>query len=661
MTPLRQTLLASALLGLYFLLAVSASLDKCTTYDEIVHLTAGYSYWLYDDYRLQPENGNLPQRWGALPLLFSRPAFPPRDQALWYGSEMWQLGDQFFYHRDNSADAILLQGRVMIALLGVALGVIVFCWACRLFGPLAGLLSLTLYVFCPNLLAHGALATSDMAAALFFLASLASVWWLLHEITWPSVLVSTLALAGLCLSKFSAPIMVPVIGLLAAARVLAGRPLRVRLYGDRTLALRRHQAETIFVVLLAQALMIAVLIWTFYGWRFTAFAEPAGSRAAPFLATRIAGSMAMPQGEGPLATASALFAQRDRFRKDWRDVLDGFDASDLNEYIVWMRDHRLLPEAYLYGFAYTLRTSQARSAFLNGTIETRGWWWFFPYAFLVKTPLGVFLVLALAGLTLRLPTNRPAWGDFGRGFYRTAPLWIFLAVYWSFAVTSHLNIGLRHVLPTYPAMYILAGAAARWLALGRQGERETRRPTGFPHLVTLSPCHLVTLSRFVLLLAVGWVVTESLLIWPNYLAYFNQIVGGPRNGYKHLVDSSLDWGQDLPSLKRWIEKDKKQRGQEPVYLIYFGTGDPAYYGLGDVPRPDRMPTPKKIGDLYRPGTYCISATALQGVYLRSMHPRPLLAYLRQRPPDDMVNYTIMIYRVTAEDLRAVFGEPPGPG
>ena len=120
-----QIFLAGALLTAYFILAVTATLRKCTTYDEVAHLSAGYSFWLYNDYRL---NGAWPQRWAALPLLWSRPAFP-NDQPSWFRGHQWETARLFFYHSGNDPDAMLLQGRVMIALLGVVLGALVFWYA----------------------------------------------------------------------------------------------------------------------------------------------------------------------------------------------------------------------------------------------------------------------------------------------------------------------------------------------------------------------------------------------------------------------------------------------------------------------------------------------------------------------------------------------------
>ena len=164
-------ILAGALLCLYWWMATSVSDTQCTTGDEIAHLTAGYSYWKLDDYRLQPENGNLPQRWAALPLIHRDLKFPTLDQNAWRISDVWDLGFQWFYECGNDLAAMLRAGRMMIALFGVATGARVFLWGRRLFGNMGGLLAAGRFSFSPTMLANGALITSDMTATLMFLAA----------------------------------------------------------------------------------------------------------------------------------------------------------------------------------------------------------------------------------------------------------------------------------------------------------------------------------------------------------------------------------------------------------------------------------------------------------------------------------------------------------
>jgi hypothetical protein len=120
------TLVAAGLLGLYWWMATSVSDRIGVTGDEIAHLTAGYSYWMTDDYRLQPENGNLPQRWAAIPLLCDNFKFPTLDQMSWRISDVWDMGFQWFYTIGNDLERMLREGRRMIALFGVAAGALVF-------------------------------------------------------------------------------------------------------------------------------------------------------------------------------------------------------------------------------------------------------------------------------------------------------------------------------------------------------------------------------------------------------------------------------------------------------------------------------------------------------------------------------------------------------
>jgi hypothetical protein len=199
---------------------------------------------------------------------------------------------------------------------------------------------------------------------------------------------------------------------------------------------------------------------------------------------------------------------------------------------------------------------------------------------------------------------------------------------------------------------------------------------------------------------VAWHAGASLAIRPHYLAYFNPLLGGPARAYESFVDSSLDWGQDLPGLKRWL--DAHARG-EKVFLSYFGSGSPASEGIRATRLADgffdlrgREVAPEMTG-----GLYCISATMFQQPYTLVRHgwtraherryaelrawaaawragrdatPRDaaiprlielehlrfgrLCAGLHRRAPDDMVGYSILIFRLTDAAVRALLDGPP---
>jgi hypothetical protein len=446
----------------------------------------------------------------------------------------------------------------------------------------------------------------------------------------------------------SAPLIVPMALLMGAVRLASRRPLQIRIGGVSRQA--RSRAARLVVLGAAAAvhvIVVVALVWASYEFRYPAFREP-----------------------------------RDG------DVLGWEELEPVSPIIALARAHRLLPEAYLYGLAFVQHYAGARRAFLDGRHSWGGWWWFFPYCLAVKTPLALFALLVLAGARA-LSASRDAPGRRAalETLYAATPLWVLLVVHWASAVASSLNIGHRHLLPTYPAMFILAGGAAAQVR-GRSRLRQA-----------------------LVLAALGWFVLDSLRIRPHYLAYFNWLAGGPRHGYRHLVDSSLDWGQDLPGLKAWLDRrgpgaGGAPNGDAPVYLSYFGTASPEYYGI----RSRRLPG---YFDHWRPGgwyrlrggTYAISATMLQQVYswtpgpwarpfedayqeiaaevrrLAREHGLPeaailrsftrekrslfehlrfarLCAFLRQREPDDQVGHSILIYRLSDDDVRRALEGPP---
>jgi hypothetical protein len=150
-----------------------------------------------------------------------------------------------------------------------------------------------------------------------------------------------------------------------------------------------------------------------------------------------------------------------------------------------------------------------------------------------------------------------------------------------------------------------------------------------------------------------WYVLSSAWISPHYLAYFNELVGGPDRGSRYLVDSNLDWGQDLKGLKRYMD----EHGIERVWLGYFGQADPDYYGIAYDYLPsytifDRGNDRPQFWDVDRiplmPGMVAISATLLEGVYLPINDPAKARAYFeeyRRMTPVAKIGYSIFIYRV----------------
>jgi hypothetical protein len=542
-TPrIRAGFIAALLLTLYYCMAVSASLTKSPTFDEGVHITAGYNAWINHDQRFDPGNGDFVKRWATLPLLFSRPVFPPLEGEDWRTGHFFNVSRDFLFHEGNNPDAILLQTRAMVALLGVALGALVFACSRQLFGDTGGLISTMLYAFCPHMLAHGAVVSTDLALTFALLASTWSIWRLLHCVTWKTVSASLLAFALLVTAKMSAVLIIPIALVLVVVRLAMAA--RVRSVGaDRSGQAGEPATTRVFVALvLAHALVAWAAIWAVFEFKYTARADPAEVNLTLL--------------RSPGAEVSGAIGELAQF----------------------CHRHRLLPEGYLKGMEELVGISQRRPAFMNGEWYTGGRVGFFPYAFWVKSSPALLALVLLGFVTVR----RGWW-------YQALPLGVLFAVYAAVAVIQGLNIGHRHILPVYPVLFVLAGAAALLLPSRRR------------------------VAEILVALLLGGYALDSWWVRPHYLAYFGPQAGGPAQGYHHLVDSSLDWGQDLPGLKRWLETNNPAE-RETVYLSYFGTGEPEHYEIASW----RLPGFPEWRDLqvfaYRPGLYAISATMAQPLY-----------------------------------------------
>ena len=123
--------------------------------------------------------------------------FPSLDQPGWQGSAVYELGHQFLFTQGNDVDAMVLQGRLVMILVGVLLGALVYAVGLQLYGPVGATVSLVAYAFNPHILAHARLMTSDLITALFFLASVWALWSMLQRLTALRLLLSALAVTGL--------------------------------------------------------------------------------------------------------------------------------------------------------------------------------------------------------------------------------------------------------------------------------------------------------------------------------------------------------------------------------------------------------------------------------------------------------------------------------
>ncbi|HET60511.1 MAG TPA: hypothetical protein ENN32_09115 [Chloroflexi bacterium] len=222
------------------------------------------------------------------------------------------------------------------------------------------------------------------------------------------------------------------------------------------------------------------------------------------------------------------------------------------------------------------RNDIAPPAFLMGRYSLSGWWYYFLVTFFVKTPLPM-IISGLVGL---------GWLFYKRFWWQVWFGAIWPIVYFGMAILNSWNLGYRYILPIEPFLIL-------WM---------TSAYCVFQRYRILQILGVILLA---------WLVVGTVSIYPNYLAYFNEVIGGPENGYRFLTDSNLDWGQDLIQLREYL----KEAGIQELYFSYFGSMDPESYGIEYVALPhSRFAEVEAPFAMYAPppGMYAISVTNLSG-------------------------------------------------
>jgi hypothetical protein len=238
---------------------------------------------------------------------------------------------------------------------------------------------------------------------------------------------------------------------------------------------------------------------------------------------------------------------------------------------------------------------------------------YFPAAFAIKTPLPLLLAAAVGIWTLWRPAGRGRFLEFG---WLVAPP----AGYFLLACLSKTQIGYRHILPVYPFLIVAAAVGAAWI---------WHQAWGKPVAAVLGI----------------WLAASVLRCHPDYLAYFNESVGGADGGYRCLVDSNLDWGQGLKPLAAAL----RRMGDPPVFLCYFGVADPSYYGIRYEPLAPITNVDRHEGVVRPQGSdpvlLAVSATNLQTAYYAD---HTLFDWLKARRPLLKAGRSVFLYDLSAD-------------
>jgi hypothetical protein len=589
-------IIASCLLVLMFFLAVLSVQDDSATYDEISHISAGYSYLTKKELRVNPEHPPLIKDLAALPLLFLEITFP-EDHSSWRENtnDQWSLGRIFFYFSGNNADKILFWSRIPMILIMVFLGGFIFYWTRELAGNQTALLALTLFTFCPNFLAHGRLVTTDVGATLGFVMATYFYLKFLKAPKRKNMILSGLSLSFALLTKFSTLLLLPFLAMMTLLFLW----LNQKKMGE----ILNYLKSICFL-----GLMTLVVTWLVYQFHILNY---------------------------PV----------EKQLKDAQSILGQDGLSPLDHFCLWMMNQSVLrPLAhYFLGFIMAFQRATLPSIwptyFLGETFRS-GIPSYFPIIYILKTPLAFHILFLTAFSTIFWQFKRNSFLEIGQRFKKWTfehfieiSMIIFLFIYWYASINSKVNIGIRHILPVLPFTYIL-------VSIGINNLFERIKVIKFKKAVLLPIALLLT-----------WYVASSFSSFPYYLTYFNEIVGGPKHGYRYAVDSNLDWGQDLKRLAQWIES----QGIKKIYIDYFGGGEVKYY-LGEKAIPwygsswwSRWSGWHTLGAFPRPNYFAVSATFLQGGRGKPSHdlnwPSGEYIWLNNYQPIAKIGNSIFVYYI----------------
>jgi len=529
-------ILAALLLFVLALLSTSSLLTKSATWDESHYLGVGR-------YLVSHQDQDISQAFFHPPLSSVIAGLPllavDIPEAIWNESNADRRGQRIIELRSD--DWMLNASRMAMLPVVLALGWIVFRWAQRLYGPWAGILALTVFVFSPNLIAHARLITPDMTLTLTTTLCGYRLWRLAEEPDRRQFLLAGLCLGLLLLSKYTALALVPILMATdAAARIHRAEFDRHEF--RRYLVLLRHWPGLLLIA--------AVVLWSGY------FFDLGMARIGDF--------------------NIPLFAPR-----------------------------------YFEGAYFQWAQSQTpHRFFLMGDISENGWWYFYLVVLAIKIPIATSLML----LGLLLGSKHLGIRFRSEEIYLWMPFVVFL-VYLSLFNTIHN--GFRYLMPTFPAILVL---------LGKYTETSVSRSWHRPALT----------------LALLWLVIGNLWNWPDYLAYQNEWIGGPNNGYLWFSDSNLDWGQDLKQLGRYMDEN----GIDRIQLSYFGTANPRHYGIDYdyLPSGNSMlePTPERarVKAKNRPRIVALSAYEYQGVGFTDAS---VYESFHRFWPNDQIGHSILIF------------------
>jgi hypothetical protein len=587
-----ETTLLAIMLSAFLVVSLLLLSQKGLFIDDSMHMPAGYSYLLTHDFRLNQEHPPLIKLLSGSGLWRLHPRFPfespgwqkaatPEDPE----DGMVQIEEAFFDANADQFEQIAWYGRLPMLIIPLLLLLAVWWSARQMFGPLAGLIAVFLIATEPNVIGNSIVVQNDVAAALALLLFVIALKMFLADVAAARTRAGRALVLGGALgiglvTKYSLVILAPV----ALAIVFVGAVLQI--------IRKRSPALSVLLSSLLVFLTAYLILLAFYAFHVDRIDADEGARIAGWF------------------------------------YLTGNAAEVFKRFVMWLPP--LLPRYFVYGIDMVVQDSRdGRPAFLLGAVSDSGWWYYFPVAFTLKTTIP-FLVTSVCGLL---------WAVFSlvrrKRFvllYAILPAVLYLAL----TMTSHLNIGIRHLLPMFAFVAILgAGLISSVLqyVLVASGVKRARLLAIVIALLTLGPALLIAISTF-----------------PNYLTYFSPLAGGVDRGWQNLSDSNVETGQDVKPLATYL----KAHGENRVTGIMVGGEFLKFYGVAleefqgwedDDDSDDEDSDEESSNNVSSVDTkyVAIGAWYLSEIDLSDKQ-KEIIDVYRQQKPEAMVGNSIFVFR-----------------
>ncbi len=562
-------------------------------FNEVGHLVGGLSHLLLGSFDLDRVNPPLVRAVGAAPVVLVSPSISFRgyDRNPWVRPE-YAVGLDFARSNGSRSFWFVTIARWACIPFCVLGGYFCYRWACRLYGGASGLFALVLWCFSPQILGYGPLLVADAPSAAMGLIASYAFWVWLKNPNPKQTVVAGLVLGIAELTKYTLVILYPLmIGIWIVCR--PPRPSRTWL---RELSL--------LMGLVGLSILIINLGYLFEG----SLQRLADYR---FQSQALTGSTSYKNSSG----------SANRFSGTW---LGNIPVP--------------LPRNYVQGVD-TQKTDfeRGRRCYLRGRWRTRGWWYFYGYAMLIKVPLGTWgLFLMACCFSIFARGYSAPWHDEIVVLLPAVAIVTFVSMQTGFTIHS------RYVLPFLPFLYVWVSKMARSVTLAKP--------------IVAFPC----------VAGLIWSAAASVWVYPHNISYYNELVGGPFNGHAYLVDSNTAWGQDLLYLRNWVQENPRAH---PVHLASFVYVDPAMLNTDFTVPPMGLASPDcstlkphtELGP--RPGWYAIDVNYLQGTrnpmpdgqygWVCALSADYDLTYFQRFSPVAYAGYSMHIYHITMEDANRV--------